>query len=272
MSMPEGAVQREAGASWLLRILVTLLALPLAIPGLAMMGGDSVAGGVVMALIGVGLTAWIWWQQLGVRVIVRDDGVEYKGRLSHKGIKWSELAGYLFMPQQRQYYGGGLVGVAVAIAVEATTKASDILEKPMAVTLRGQDGTKIRVSGLIAGHKELGNQLSQTATEHVFAHARAMFDAGQPVRFGKLTVSREGLRWDGALGEKVLPFQELERAQMIEKRVFTLRKHGKTFPWLRVQLARIDSPFAVVRLLNHAREAQLAQPVDPVATGTIQQG
>ncbi len=275
-------VSSEWRASWQYRLITILLAgLCLGFPGALMMGvarssetGVQVAGGI-MLFISVALIAFIWWQQSGVRILVSAGGVEYIGRINKKKVLWNELGSFVYIPQQRRsgYYGGGLVGLAIAVAVEAASSGQQL--GPGAFVLIGRNGQRIKVNAGIGNYKDLINRLIPLASSALFPAIQAEFDAGRPVRFGqRLTVTRsQGVSWKGFFGgEKSLAFNAIAATQMLEGQSFVLRTPGKTFPWLRVAMAQVPNLFALIQLLNYARTPNPMQAVpvsNPVGAGNL---
>jgi len=250
--------------------LVTLLlvALALWLPGglaLAFSDGSSAAIAIGIPLIagGLALVAFVWWQQAGVEILLRPDGIERRGRFGARAIRWADLSHYVYTPRQRQrYYGGGLIGVAIAVAVELATKDDPLA--PAGFLMVARDGTKVRVGPGIAGHKELIRRLVAVATEALFPSLRQRFDAGETICFGdRLTVRRgDGVTWRAWLGgTRTLPINRIERAQFLEGTLFVLRTPGKSWPWLRVAMQSVPNLFALVQLINHARQPEGLQQV-----------
>ncbi len=260
---PEAAPAATAWrAGWQIRLVVLFLTgLALAVPGGILLGvsdGNPVALVIGWGLIGlfVALNAFTFWQQAGVEVLLHADGIERRGRFGARRIRWAELASFVYTPQRRQtYYGGGLIGVAITVAVALAEKDDPL--KPARFLLVGRDGARVSINVNIAGYRELIRRLVAVATEALYPAAQRAFDAGEPVRFGdRLTVRRgAGVTWRGFFGgERTLPFERIERAQLLEGRSFVLRTPGKAWPWLRLAMERVPSLFVLIQLLNHARQ------------------
>lgn len=254
-------------AGWQLRLILLFSSFAfLAIPGGVLAGsGQNLVVGVALLGAFAALNGFLFWHQAGVAVLLHPDGIERRGRFGARRVRWSELRSYVYTPHQRQtYYGGGLVGVAVAVAVALTEKQDPLT--PSAFVLTGADGARVRIGPFINGHKELIRRLVALATEALYPAAVRAFDAGEALRFGdRLTVRRgAGVTWRGFLGgERTLPFERLERAQMLERTSLVLRTPGKAWPWLRVMMQSVPNLFVLIQLLNHARQpagVQLAPP------------
>lgn len=85
--------------------------------------------------------------------------------------------------------------------------------------LSEHSATKVRSKGNLENAEQLAQTIQQEVTRRQLGRAMTMFNAGQPVQFGPLTVTRAGLEH----GRKILPWSQFAGAAIGRQGYFVVR-------------------------------------------------
>jgi hypothetical protein len=106
-------------------------------------------------------------------------------------------------------------------------------------------GRKMTFNNSIANVEMLGEALQNEVSRRAMPIAAAAYNSGQPVNFGPLTVSRDGL----TQGKKTLAWGEIEGVQ-IQNGYIAVKKQGGWFNWANVPAASVVNLYVFLNLVN----------------------
>lgn len=117
-------------------------------------------------------------------------------------------------------------------------------------TLKDAAGQTMRLN-LTPGHLDQAEQLAdliqQEVTRRQLGRAITALKAGQPVHFGPLTITNEGIE----NGRKHLPWSQFAGAAISLQGHFVVRAHQQTLNWTRVDMVKMPNVFTFVVLAQH---------------------
>jgi hypothetical protein len=195
-------------------------------------GGAEMRGPLVALLIAMGCVP------LGVCLIVLNlnslrlrVGLFAEGLLYCKGqhvevLCWEDIESVL-QSVTRQYVNGIYTGTIYRF------------------TLRHVDGGQLVLNNRIKHIETLGPAVQTEVTRRKMAAALEAYDAGMPVKFGKLVVDREGFRYNDAF----FPWQDIEEVK-VQTGIVMVRKKGKWLGWKNVSVASIPNFFVFLALVD----------------------
>lgn len=115
----------------------------------------------------------------------------------------------------------------------------------LSYTLENRDGDRITLRGSnMAWFTNLGDTIEQTIWQRCYPDARATYESGGIVRFGRLGVSRTGL----LKGNKVLSWKDVAQITVDRDSNLTVSKKGAIWFWCVVPIARIQN-YCIFRAL-----------------------
>jgi hypothetical protein len=126
-------------------------------------------------------------------------------------------------------------------------------------TINCTDGTKITIGKLyqFKNMVQIGHVIETETARYLFPAALNRYRMGQPVVFGPLTVTREGL----SHRSQRLPWTRIKRRRILSNEIsesrLVIREPGKRFAWASINL---DAPQVEVfwMLVDHMREVSLS--------------
>ena len=116
--------------------------------------------------------------------------------------------------------------------------------------LQRHDGS--RVTNVVKDSK-LGEIIEQGTLPYLLPPAQNAFYQGQPLTRGPLTLTTAGLQYNN----KILPWQEFEKATISSEGTITLRKHGKLFAWVSFSCNNVPNAAMLLALLMDIRGKML---------------
>lgn len=120
-------------------------------------------------------------------------------------------------------------------------------------TLKDQAGAALRLN-LTPGNLENPEQLAQIiqheVTQRQLAQAVTKLNAGQPIQFGPLTVTRVGIQ----NGRRTLPWLDYAGARVSAKGYFQVEERGRAKSWARIDLGKMPNVFTFLALANQLCE------------------
>jgi hypothetical protein len=120
-------------------------------------------------------------------------------------------------------------------------------------TLKDTSGQKMRLNltpGNLENAEQLAEIIQQEVTRRQLGRAITAFNAGQPVQFGPLTVTQEGIVY----GRKTLPWSQFAGAAISQRGYFVVRAQGQATNWARVDMVKMPNMFTFVALVNQITE------------------
>ena len=116
------------------------------------------------------------------------------------------------------------------------------------LVVRRADETEARFTPVLIGYPELA-ELAQVETfRTLWPRARAAYRAGEPQKFGTLTVTSTGLEF----GKKHLPWADVSEVAVENKGVVVKRKGGWG-TWATTPLEQVPNPHVCLALMEEAR-------------------
>jgi len=199
----------------------------------------------LIALVSAALIAFIQYVFAAARVRLYQGGLESKGRFRTKRIAWANLQKYqlqIIDTAMLAWAAGGIVGMAVAGLIAKGRKSKPAT--PNSVWIYGTDGVKIVLSASVKHYAKLLETLLPALDERLLLAARATYESGAVVDFGKhLTLQRgSGITVSGRFGKKhVLPLEQAASAN-IERAALVIRQGEAKSVWQSLQAAVVMNP------------------------------
>jgi hypothetical protein len=107
-------------------------------------------------------------------------------------------------------------------------------------------GSEVSLNDVYPTIKWLGERIRDEVSSRQFNRAINTLNEGGTVRFGRLSVSPEGLGCDGS----VLPWSDVEKVE-IQQGIISVRKHGKWFNWGKVTVPEVPNVFVFIALVDN---------------------
>ena len=188
----------------------------------------SFCGGVgLLSILGGGWAIRTHNQEKGMSVQVYADGIVSTKNGRSTTMRWDEV-----------------IDLGVIVVYNRQINSSFYT-----YTLKNLSGKTMRLN-LTPGHFENAEQLSQTVQQEItrrqLGRAITTFNAGEPVQFGMLTVTQEGIQ----NGRKILPWSEFKEIALSRKGYFVIRAHNKSTNWVRIDMIKMSNVFTFMALAN----------------------
>lgn len=119
-------------------------------------------------------------------------------------------------------------------------------------TLRLQDGSTVTLNDDIGQVAELGDVIQREVTARLLPRCIEACDAGETVDFGRLRVSRQGLRKGAGA---VLDWREITDIAVAEGYLCVWRAET-LWPWARVAVRAVPNVFVLLALAGHYRSGR----------------
>jgi len=161
--------------------------------------------------------------------------------------RWDQLALVWQKIVQQLGGGGSALEGALSGALEAATTPTGGWR---VLTLQSREGTQIRLAGLRHAHR-LIEAIARETLPWLLPPARAQYDSGATVFFGRLGLSDEGIH-DGAA---VLPWGEVQDVKQADTSVVIARK-GKWLAWSKVPLGKIPNVHVFFALVGEVQSRE----------------
>jgi hypothetical protein len=178
----------------------------------------STWGGLGIVLLCGGL--WLAINALlyyGLRVYVFTEGlVRVKGN-STDVIRWDQIK-TIWQKVNKRYLGSFHIG---------TTHV---------YTVQRDDGKKFRFNNGLSKVDALGNTLTQEINHRLLPKAIDTYNAGEPVTFGKLSVSLHGI----SNGEEIILWNQVKNIQ-VNKGTLAINKDGQWLNWTTIKVSAIPN-------------------------------
>jgi hypothetical protein len=195
--------------------------------GRAEMGGPVVVSLIAMGCIPLGISLiFLCLNNLRLRVGVFTDGLLYCKGQRVEMLRWDEIKSVL-QCIVKQFVNGVYTGTLYRY------------------TLEHEDGSRLVLTTRIQHIETLGAAIQQEITRRKLPAAVQGYDLGQPVKFGKLVVENEGMRYNDAF----LPWEDIDEVK-VDKGVVMVRKKGKWLNWKNVSVALIPNFFVFLALVD----------------------
>ena len=134
-------------------------------------------------------------------------------------------------------------------------------------TVSCTDGTKLKFyENTVRNMLQLGKLIEEETAHYLFPAILNAYQVGQPVVFGSLTMTREGLSYRS----KMLLWGEVKSIK-IENWAIVLRKQGKRSDWASVKLGVVPNVEVFKRLVRHVI-AETARQLFPAILNRYQMG
>jgi hypothetical protein len=205
-----------------------LVGLGLVVGGLLASRNDSsllclVPPGIV--LVGVGVWAFTQWRlKRNLRALVFPDGLVHIRGTKTNVFRWDEIESVWQSAQKAR----------------PTSRAVY-----RAYTIADRNGRKAVFTSDFVGVQALGDTIQREVSERLLPHALEAFEAGETVRFGKLSLSQEGLSND----RETIPWDQVEEVKL-ERGIITVRKEGKWLSWANVTVGGTPNVLVFLTLVD----------------------
>jgi hypothetical protein len=120
-----------------------------------------------------------------------------------------------------------------------------VLSTPrVTIELLSQSGRKVRLPAVLAGAEQLVGSIKARTYPRLLEENREAFNAGQPLEFGPLSLSREGLRY----GRRTLAWSEVASVTLERGRLEVRPRRGRRW---RIPVRRIPNAEVCLQLASH---------------------
>ena len=197
----------------------------------------------MIGLVLTGLVVWVCWREWTRCVWVHSEGIRLKQYSKITAIAWADVGEIWLTATKVQ--AGGLIGMAVAAAIDAMRKDPFDLDRAntqVAVKIVGTDGQAIKFSKADKGCVAAFRFASEQVNPRLLKQAVDKISAGQTASFGKISVALSGISFNG---RAPIPFTEFESLD-VGSGMIRAKKKGK---WLSAGSAATQTvPNAMVLL------------------------
>lgn len=115
-------------------------------------------------------------------------------------------------------------------------------------TVRRNDGSQFKFSSAIKSNKQLGAAIQQEVTRHQLPKAIASYDSGNPVSFGALSVSMQGISKAGVL----IPWNQVGNVDF-RRGWLIVHKQGSLLAGSRTRASSVPNLQVFLQLVEHGR-------------------
>jgi hypothetical protein len=122
------------------------------------------------------------------------------------------------------------------------------LYKTYNYTVRRSDGAQFKFSGALKSAKLLGEAIQQEVTRRQLPQAIAAYDSGNPVNFGTLSVSMQGISKAGVL----LPWNQVGQVNF-RRGWLIVHKQGSLLAGSRTRASSVPNLQVFLQLVEHGR-------------------
>jgi hypothetical protein len=214
----------------------------------------SLVFGLLAAGLGA-LFAWLFRRETNREIGIYQDGVAKTVGGVTKELRYADVLQVWFRAVRVQ--PGGLVGAAIGAAVDAASKApaKPLSETSDNITVRlvgGESTIKLDSNdrGVVAAFEEVLRRVNPRLIEEGYRLARG----GQPVTFGKITLSVQGVQFGRGTP---IPFSDIEKLSIAGGRL-SVKKRGAWLSKGGTQIKDIPNVFALVEVFNRLSGGSVA--------------
>jgi hypothetical protein len=179
--------------------------------------------GILLAVGLAVLVAWRFWVESTRRAALYDTGLELVASGKTSTIRFESIDEVWITMQRVQ--AGGLIGIAISAAVDKMRKDKSVDERGVTISLRVVGGgTTIKLSNMDKGVFAAYTEIISRVNPRLIAAAKKRIDSGDPIAFGKISVSRDSLTF----GKKSVQLSTIEKIS-IQNGQFSAKVTGKWF-------------------------------------------
>ncbi len=118
-------------------------------------------------------------------------------------------------------------------------------------TVQRDDGKKFTFNDALKNIEALGTTLTREVNSRLLPEVIATYNAGEPVTFGKLTVSIHGI----SIGEEILLWNQIKGVQVM-KGALAINKDGQWLNWPTVKAAKVPNFPVFMALVEYVLKSQ----------------
>jgi hypothetical protein len=115
-------------------------------------------------------------------------------------------------------------------------------------TIERNDGAHIKLTNAVKGIAVLGQNVQQSVLNALWPSAVASYQTGNPLNFGPLNVSMQGI----VKGNAVLPWNQVQDINM-KRGYLNVKSVGKTLNWSHTLISHVPNAIIFMRLCDYAR-------------------
>jgi len=242
--------------------LAVMVAIPAILCFILAFNGDSVE--MVPLMIGVAILValgFLWNLIRKTELSIHAEGVRRVSAFGTQELAWDEIAEYRYqeIPIKAGGAVGGLIGMAIQAAYEAKTGKK---AKSRVLTLQGRDKSKkIKVTSNFQNAEDAIQRIVNRLHDRRREGVRQRLDRYGQVKFGGLTLTRQGVSWNG---KEEIPWSGILKIELAGRHL-CIRK-GKLFNTLSVVQGNVPDLLLAVEMMNALHgSAQMAPVVETFA-------
>ncbi len=188
---------------------------------------------VVFALFGL-ISAY---KKRVLRVHIYTDGFAFLGQNTLEVVHWQEVRSVLHSVTQHR-----------STSTDSDGSTSTTTSYHHTYTIECWPGNGVKLDATFARLRELGKTIERETAHYLYPNAWQEYQSGRTVMFGALSVSPQGLAYQG----NILPWSALNEITMNESRGFiTIKQQGAFFRWANVSLSTVPNIEVFKALVNH---------------------
>jgi len=183
-----------------------------------------------------------------IQLAIHPEGVRRTTVLGAKEMLWDEVAEYRYriVPNQTGFAVGGLIGMAIQAAVEASQWMPS---GPPSITLVAQDGRKFRVTPNAKGSGEAIGMIVAEIHNRLKPELKRRLESYGEVAFGPLQLSSQGVAWKS---KDPIPLDEIERIGIVGRKL-RIRRKGRFLGTVTLPLEKIPNVLLALELIEGLR-------------------
>jgi hypothetical protein len=113
-------------------------------------------------------------------------------------------------------------------------------------TVQRNDGKILKQGNPLQNSKDMGVQMMREIIKIHLPLAKAAYDAGQTLSFGKINVDRQGLN----NGKEMVPWSQIGRVTT-QQGIVCIEKDGRVIKWSSVKSAEVPNLAVLMTLVSH---------------------
>jgi len=227
-------------------------------------------GTIILLLVGLSLVAYgvsrvfVAFQNLDAQVYLCTDGLMRVKAGTAEAIHWDQTSGFWKIFSEPAWYGlldflsllTSFTGQDSSANYSGTSRPFSFLQE---YRLYQANGTELVLAKRFRKFKKLGKAIEQEVTHHLLPGALAAYNAGQPVSFGEISVSRQGIHIGSR--QETIAWNELNMVQGSGSHIYiNWKKQGHLLASTRtIPISEVPNVCVLTELVKTIRGSQQSQ-------------
>ncbi len=196
--------------------------------------------GLIFVLVGAGIIIKAFLDR-NLRVSIYENGLVFIKRNGNEVIRWDQIA-FVWHKVKKTTTTNTTRNYSTGRTTTTRTTRID-----HSYIVQRVDGVKFVFNQTFSHLRDLGKTIEQESARYLYPQAVAAYNAGHPLVFGKMSVSRAGL----SDGRKILSWNEVKSIKVDENNgAIAIRKQGKWLNWSSIALSETPNIIVFEAVVN----------------------